>query len=805
MRLLFTLLLFAVFSADAQRISGIVTNEKQQPLPFASIIVRGTSKGTSANSEGRFVLALEPGNYTLICQHVGYKAEQEKIVISNADVQVNFQLTEQQYNLADVTVRKGEDPAIKIMRNAIRKRSFYEKELKKFDAEVYIKGQLKLRDFPKRFMGEKVDFEDGDTSRNKMIFLSETVAKYSVQEPDRKIEVLSTKVSGNSAGFGFSSPQIISFYENNINLGNLNPRGFISPLSGNAFNFYNYKFEGTFFENNQMINRIKVIAKRDYEPLFNGYINIIEDEWRIHSVRLQLLAKNQMQLADTLTIEQLYVPVNNAWLIKQQTIYPSVKMLGFDAYGSFVQVYDKFNFNPTFPPKFFNNTILKFYDSANKKTEEYWKDVRPVPLLEEEVKDYKKKDSLEQVRKDPAYLDSLDRKRNKPSVTGLIMTGNTFTNQRKRTSLHIAGLIDIVSFNTVEGWVVDLAPTFRKRFSETKRNALTITPGVRYGFSNEHLNARLAVGYQFGKKYNTSFTVSGGRDVYQFDRANPVRIFGNTLRTLRDEINYLKIYEAGFGRLGFSKSVGDGLTLSSSFSYENRISLNNTTTYKWKDDPDREYSPNITMPNNTASTLSFNVNWQPGSKYIEFADRKVSIGSKYPTLNFGITNGIKGLLNSDADFAKWRMSVNDDLNLKLAGQFNYRVTAGGFLNKNAVFFPDFNHYFGNQGVAAAPYLRSFQLMPYYTHSNKENFYSTAHVEYHLNGFLTNKIPLFNKLNIFIVTGSNFLYLPTYDNYFEAFVGLENILKVGRIDFVKSFSKTGANTAGIRYTFAGITR
>jgi hypothetical protein len=96
-------------------------------------------------------------------------------------------------------------------------------------------------------------------------------------------------------------------------------------------------------------------------------------------------------------------------------------------------------------------------------------------------------------------------------------------------------------------------------------------------------------------------------------------------------------------------------------------------------------------------------------------------------------------------------------------------------------------------------------MPYYTHSNKENFYSTAHVEYHLNGFLTNKIPLFNKLNIFIVTGSNFLYLPTYDNYFEAFVGLENILKVGRIDFVKSFSKTGANTAGIRYTFAGITR
>jgi hypothetical protein len=211
------------------------------------------------------------------------------------------------------------------------------------------------------------------------------------------------------------------------------------------------------------------------------------------------------------------------------------------------------------------------------------------------------------------------------------------------------------------------------------------------------------------------------------------------------------------------------------------------------------------MPNNIASTLSFNVNWRPGSKYIEFADRKVSIGSKFPTLNVGTTHGLRRLLNSDADFTKWRMSVNDDLNLKLAGQFKYRVTAGGFLNENAVDFPDFNHYFGNQGVAAAPYLSSFQLMPYYSYSNVENFYSTVHVEYHLNGLLTNKIPLFNKLNIFIVTGSNFLYLPEYDNYFEAFVGLENILKVGRIDFVKSFSATGVNTTGIRYTFAGITR
>ena len=100
-------------------------------------------------------------------------------------------------------------------------------------------------------MGEKVDFEDGDTSKRKMLFLSETVARYSYELPNAaKVEVVSTKVSGNSNAFGFSNPQIISFYENNINVGSgLNPRGYISPISSNALNYYTYKFEGSFYEN----------------------------------------------------------------------------------------------------------------------------------------------------------------------------------------------------------------------------------------------------------------------------------------------------------------------------------------------------------------------------------------------------------------------------------------------------------------------------------------------------------------------------------------------------------------------------
>ncbi len=804
---IFLLLAFPFISSGvfAARVFGIVTDAGDQPLSFSTILVKGTAQGTSANSSGSYSLLLAAGEYTLVCQHIGYRSIEKKITVTNNDVQLHFTLPGQRYDLGNVIIKNGEDPAYGIIRNAIKKRSFYEKELKKFETEVYIKGQFKLRDFPNRFFGQKVDFEDGDTSKRKMIFLSETVARYSVDATKSKVEVMSTKVSGNKDGFGFSNPQILSFYANNLNFGSLNPRGFVSPISNNALNFYNYKFEGTFFENGQMINRIKVTPKRKYEPLFNGYINIIENDWRIHSLRLTLYKENQMQLADTLVIEQLYVPLGNVWVIKQQTIYPSVKMLGFDAYGSFVQVYDKFNLEPVFAKDFFDNTVLKVYDSANKKTPAYWDTIRPIPLQVEEIKDYKKKDSLEIARQDPAYLDSLDKIRNKPNVMALITSGQTYVNDRKRTSITVDALLDIIQFNTVEGAVLNFSPRFTKRLEEKGRRSISITPNLRYGFSSKRFNAHASGTYSFGKKYFSSITLAGGRRIFQIDNANPILPRTNTIATLMWEKNLIKLYEASFARVAFTKGIGDGFTIGGSFQYQDRTGLQNTTLHKWRDVKDRVFTPNIFIPNHQASVATININWQPGARYVELPERKYSIGSKYPTLNLLFTKGIKGLAGSDVDFLKWRFGVSDNLNLKLAGRFSYRLAAGGFINRKSVFLPDFQHYFGNQQSAAAPYLNSFQLMKFYSFSNKEKFYSTAHVEYHLNGLLTNKIPLFKKFNWFLVTGNNTLYLGNNTTYTEVFVGLENIFKVLRLDYVQSFTSNGGGTSGIRFSLPGILR
>lgn len=798
--------LFNFNTIYAATIKGIVTDKNKNPLAYASILIKGTEIGTTSNLQGIFSLNVTDGNYTLICQHIGFKTVEKKVKFKNGESTLDFILEEQQYTLNEVTIsNNGEDPAYEIIRNAIKKREVHLNELTKFQCEVYIKGLIQLRDYPKKFLGEKIDFEDGDTSKRKIIFLSESVANYSIDGKDkRKIEVLSTRVSGSSDGFGLASPQIISLYENIINVGSgLNPRGFISPISNNALNFYKYKYEGSFVENDQLINRIKIIPKRNYEPLFSGYINIIEDEWRIQSADVMLVKNQQLQFLDTLKIQQLFVPINKKWIIKQQVIYPAGKFFNFDFFGSIAQVYSKFNLSPNFPNDYFNNTILKFTDSSNKKTIAYWDSIRPLPLVKNEAEDFIRKDGLEQLRKDPKYLDSLDKRNNKINIFRLLFTGQTFNNTKQKEFFRLDPLLtSTIQFNTVEGWVANLDLDYVKRF--TNRKTLQIKPTLRYGFSNKHFNPSILSRYTFGKKYFNSISLNIGSNVFQFDNNNPISPSLNTFSTLNWTNNFMKIYEARFFKINQSSGLGNGLTLQTNINYQHRLPLENTTDFYWKKIDGRNYTPNYPLnisneniSEHKALIVTAELIWRPGGKYIEFPDRKISIGSKYPTFSFLFKQGIPNILGSSVDYSKWQFTINDNLNLKLLGSINYKLSAGGFAHASKVFIPDMNHLIGNDMTIVTNYLNSFQLLPYYTFSNTSKLYSTAHAEYHLDGFISNKIPGFKKLNWFFVLGANLFYdNDKKEGYYESYFSVENIFKIIRIDFIKAYasSKTINNSA-----------
>jgi hypothetical protein len=174
-------------NVHATRVSGKVFTEQSILLPFASILVKGTTIGTTANSEGSYYLDLAPGEYTLICQHVGYEKRERLISIGSEPIILNFVMRQERLTLEEIVIKPGgEDPAYEIIRAAIKKRPYYKNQVASYQCKVYIKGLLRLKKYPKTFLGQRIDFEDGDTTANKIIFLSETLSHYSFSRPDKQ-------------------------------------------------------------------------------------------------------------------------------------------------------------------------------------------------------------------------------------------------------------------------------------------------------------------------------------------------------------------------------------------------------------------------------------------------------------------------------------------------------------------------------------------------------------------------------------------------------------------------------------------
>lgn len=812
-------LLFLCSGLVAQNITGKVFGADGKPLAYSSIYIKGGTKGTTANNEGKFFIELPVGDYTIVCAHVGYQKAEKKITASQEPQEVIFILNDQTTELKNVVVKaNAEDPAYAIIRKAIKVRKEHLNEVKQWQVMVYMKGLMRTYLVPKRIFGIKVDPNRDiiDSSGKGIIYFSESLTRYSRRLPnDFKEEVISAKLSGRSQGFGFNSPNDmeINLYENNIAMEGLNSRGFISPINDNALYFYRYKFEGTFYEDGKEISKIRIIPRRKFEPCFaGGYINIIEGSWRIHSVDLFLTKESQMEMLDSVRVTQQMFPVDGKYWLPQQTHFEAnFSMMGFKAGATFSAVYSDYELGKKMEGLFKGNIVKTIDTAANKKSVAYWDSIRPAPLTYEERNDYLKKDTLERRMHDPHYLDSIDRRSNKPGVMKLLLTGGSILKRKHKMVYNYPSILQSIQYNTVEGWLLDISPTIR-HWGDT--GAFVFQPHIRYGFASKHFNAAASISKTFGQNYNRRWnvTVNGGRYVYQINPNNPIDPLVNTVGTLFYTQNHMKIYEKNFGEITARHSFNNGLRMTFSTSFEDRIPLNNTdTSYTWVKYKDRRFTSNYPeelqpgfFVRHQAFLTSVKLRWQPGQKFVQYPTRLISLGSNQPVFRLDITKAWRNVFGSDVGFAKWMGSVEDDFNMRLGGIVRYNFGLGGFFNNGNVQLPDWQHFNGNLTIVARQYIHSFQLAPYYANSTRDNFFATGNFEWHLNGLVTNKIPLIRRWNWGLVTGSNAFYVDKSRNYFEFFVGIENIFKVVRIDYVWGYD--GFNNkpkSGIVIGFSGI--
>ncbi len=829
--LLFLFLL--AFSTKGQTLlSGTITNEANEPLPFATIYEKGSTNGSTANADGQFHLKVAPGDHVIVAQYVGYGKQEKSIKIGESPVELHFQLNPEALILKEVIIAANErDPAKRVIRNAIKKRKYYRDEVSAFACDVYIKGLQRLDKKPKSLLGVPITIDTG------VVYLSESISKLKYLAPDKINEtMISSKLSGQSNGFSYNmaSDMLINLYDNSFFIEGLSERPLISPLANNAFLYYEYKMAGTFLENDLLINKIELIPKRKTDPVFKGYIYIIEDSWRIHSVDVSLTKDNGIEFVDSLTFNQVFAPADyGVWMPISQRFTFKFKAFGFAGSGHFTAIYSKYKLQynywlppskttsdtlaptkkpqsrksiknsqePLFKKEDFSQAIMKVEDGSNEKDSIYWATVRPIPLTSIEVRDYRIKDSIQIIRDTKEFKDSVDQHNNKLRFGNFLGAGYTHRNTFKRTYLTFPTLLSALQYNAVEGLVGNFEFNYQKRNKTTPN--YVISPSLRYGFANKKLQGQVNGAKSINAKRQEWAFGGVGRYVFQMNEANPIADYGNSYFSAVWGENYAKFYQKTFVRAGYQKEVSNGLSLKGVLSYNHREFMNNTASFNFKD---KAFAPND--PFNQETTLtSFSTHQalifegsakiKINQEYIDRPDRKINLESKYPDLIITYKKGIPGL-GSDVNYDLVKLGIDYKKRFGHMGESQLSTVFGAFINTQKMYFLDYQHFNGNK-----VYLRQptgdhlFQLLDYYEFSTNDNF-AQAHCEHHFNEFIFNKIPLVRRLNLQAVAAVNYLRTPTLGNYFELGAGIEHILKVLRLDYYVSYRNGNFQGAGIKF-------
>ena len=638
-------------------IKGTVSGTGGQGLAFANVAVRGSATSTGANEQGQYQLRLPAGQLALVFQYVGYRPQVQPVRVPGGDsvLTVNVTLQAEAYNLGEVLVKSSDrDPAYAIIQQAQQWRPYHRREVAAYRARIYIKSLGRIDDTPAKIMGL---FKLGPDIKKGIFYLSESLSDISFTQPNVvKERMISSRVSGDSRGLSFnraSAGRNLGFYENLIKPG-FSERGFVSPIAANAMLFYKYELVGSTPQGGETVHKIRVIPRRRTDPVFSGYIYIVEGSWRIHSVVLNLDKDAQIDYVDNLNIAQQYAPAPgnpNVWLIQSQQVRASLSGLGFKGSGYITAVLSNYaGVVPTYPappePKaappvvaeakpdapigqetaaqirkrkpdlsglnrqvrkqvkqtrrdslktdpfasMGRGEVQRVEKGANERDSAYWADVRPVPLTLEERKDYHVKDSTEVIRSSRPYQDSLDKKRNEFEPMGLLMGGYTYQNTFKKQSVRVLPVAQIIQYNTVEGVVLNAQAVFSQRTDD--RRFFNITPTLRYGFSSEQLNPSLSVNWQLHPAKIKQISLVAGRTIENFDKNSQLTPFINSVYTLFDNRNYAKLYRRDGAEFTYLTEPVNGLNLRATAGYFDRHELYNTTDRLLHDVPGRAFTPN---------------------------------------------------------------------------------------------------------------------------------------------------------------------------------------------------------------------
>ena len=830
---------------EKTRIYGKITDaSSKEPLPYASVRINRTSTGCSSDNNGSFSFYAHELQDTLVISSVGYK--EERIALSKKTrMPIKVALKPADYTLSELTVKpkkekysKRDNPAVTLARNIIKKRDdnspknkeFYSRNRhEKLNVAINNFSTESNNHFGKKFAFLEQYMDTSQISGEPILHVSarELIATdYYNKNPERERQHIKGR-RRNGIDDMFSTGEIealyeevfkdVDIFEDNISIfGNK----FMSPLSKLGPTFYKYYIMDTIDVNGEKCIDLAFTPFNVESFGFTGHIYVATDSTCfIKSVQMNVPHDINMNFVEYMNIKQDFSRLpDGTRILDKETLTAELKLVNAlnGVYAHREVAYDDYSFkSDEFAQKIIDNPARVIEDdNSMKRDDNFWNASR---INEVSAKELSVAKMMQELRNNPLYYWT-------EKFVSFLFTGWVPIREHE-PPLFYGPVNTSVSHNDLEGW----------RLRTGAMTSAYLNPHlfgrfyVAYGLKDHRWKYMGEVEYSFKKKkeHPNEFPIHSLKahyesDIYQYGQnylyTNKDNLFLSLKREKDNKIGYVKKAELTYKRefynnLSYHVTLRNRIDIASHLvPFERTATIDGVTTSTFVKELNQ-------------SEIEIGLRYAPKEKFIQSKWNRHSILPEHPVYTLKHKIGVKGVLGSDLNYHYTEASFQKRFWFSAFGYTDCILKAGKVWNQ--VPFPLL--IMPNANLSYTIQKESYALMNAMEFFNDE--FASWDLTYYMNGLIFNRLPLIRKLNWREVitfkgmygnlsdknrpdplnTGSLFK-LPYKDEqyhylgsapYMEVALGIENIFKVLRVDYVRRLTYTnlpGVNRWGIRIQF-----
>lgn len=827
--LLFLLVsLFGSLSAQGQKItiSGIVTDSiSKESIEFITIQEKGTSNGTITDLDGKYTLSINPGA-TLVFSCVGYNSKTLKAGKKTSTL--NVQLTTSDYQLGEVVVkrkrehyRRKDNPSVILARNVIAHKddnSVYDHPY--YSSEKYEKLTYSLNNFDDekveswkkkfKFIENYVDSSALNDVRILPISESEEISSFYYQ---KKNELKRTVIEASrSAGIvdvlpdGFVEviksdffPEV-DIHDNNITIF---AKKFVSPLSSFAPTFYKFYILDSLYldDGNKYIDL-------GFAPLvaeatgFVGHLYVSTDStYFVKKAELNLPPNINLNFVKTMRITINNDRLADSTRITKNVLFDSeLNLTSGGTHGLYAHqehTFRNFNFAPPEDTYMFasSDPIIESKD-INNRDETYW-DYKIYGKTTPKNNTVQK--MLAEMRSVPLFYWG-------EKIFTLIFKGFVPLDGKKydQSKVLFGPMYTFLNFNQFEG-----ARLKAGGLTTANLNKRLFTYGyVAWGTKDLEWKycGELEWSFRDKKFHAQEFPIRSVKARYTYD----TKFLGQDPDSPKDNI-LLSMRGSGNEQVTFDRRAELIFNYECWNGFSTKLTIANDREYPTRFTAFTRVGDNAAIPYIDMTTASLQLRYAPHESYFQALTYRESLSySGYPILSLNHTIAKAGVLGSDYDYQRTDFKYRQRYWVGGFGYVNTFISAGKVWTKvpfTLLTIPNSNPSWTIQK-------ESFALL------NPMEFvhdqYVTWDLQYFMNGLILNNIPGIRKLKWREVLGFRGLYGSLSDKnnpmalnedgsyknpdlllwpaddvaykmgntpYMEISVGLDNVFKVVRLEYV----------------------